>query len=280
MKYLIIGKNGQLGKEFIKELEKYNKEYRALEHKDLDISDLDNVLSIFDSIKPNVVINTSAYNQVDLAEKEYIMAYKTNSFGTHNLLYAAKKYKSFLVHYSSDYVFDGKKDNGLYTETDITNPLSEYGKSKYMGEIFLRDDLDKVLLLRTSWVYGEGKQNFIYKFMQWTKSNEFLKVTSDEVSIPTSAKTIVSVTLKALDKQLSGLFHLTNTGYCSRYELAKFIVNTLKLKNILYPVSIESFNLPAQRPAFSAMENLKISGLLNIKLPNWQEEVVVYLKSL
>ncbi len=277
MKYLLIGKNGQLGREFYKQFTKNNFDFIALGHQDLDISNLDNCLEVVNYIKPNIIINTSAYNQVDLAEKEFQIAFKTNAFGIHNLVKASEKNNIKLVHYGTDYIFDGKKDNGLYTESDEANPLSQYACSKLMGESFL-SEYSNSLLFRVSWVFGDGEQNFIHKFKQWSKNN-ILKISSDEVSVPTSTKTIVDITLKALENKLVGTYNLTNDGYCSRYEYAKFICNTLSLDNIIYPVSMTSFNLPAQRPAFSAMSNKKLKDTLDIKIESWQDAIESYLKS-
>ncbi len=172
----------------------------------------------------------------------------------------------------------GKKENGLYTEDDVPNPLNDYGKSKLMGEIFLKEETENYLLFRVSWVYGEGKQNFIYKLLTWAKSNEYLKVAYNEVSVPTSAKTIVNITLKALDNDLKGMFHLTNSGYASRYEWAKEIFRIKKIDKFILPVSKEVFNLPAKRPDFSAMSNRKISQILNTEIPYWNEELNEFLK--
>jgi len=161
MKYLIFGKDGQLAKEFQKTLEKQKKEFLSLSHNECDISDLNKVLKIFEDYKPDVVINCAAYNLVDKAESQYWEAYKTNALGVRNLAYASNIYNSYFVTYSTDYVFDGEKEDGLYTEEDTPNPLNEYGKSKLTGEKWVLDG-EKFLIFRTSWVYGNGKQNFIY----------------------------------------------------------------------------------------------------------------------
>jgi dTDP-4-dehydrorhamnose reductase len=161
----------------------------------------------------------------------------------------------------------------------VPNPINEYGKSKLMGEIFLREEIGNYLLFRVSWVYGEGKQNFIYKLLTWTKNNEYLKVAYNEVSVPTSAKTIVDITLKALDNDLKGMFHLTNSGYASRYEWAKEIFRIKKIDKFILPVSKEIFSLPAKRPDFSAMSNRKISQVLNTKIPYWNEKLNEFLKN-
>jgi dTDP-4-dehydrorhamnose reductase len=276
MKYLIIGKNGQLGKEFVKVLSEKNKNFTAVGHEDLEIGNLSQVLDIFERIKPNLVINCSAYNFVDKAEEDYPTAYKTNSVGVRNLAYASKKFNAFLIHYSTDYVFDGKKE-GLYTEKDQPNPLNEYGKSKYLGEIYLKEENENSLIFRVSWVFGEGKQNFIYKLQQWAENNEYLKVAYDEISVPTYTGRIVEITLKSIEKGISGLFHLTNSGYASRYEWAKAILKYKKVKKFIYPVSSDIFNLPAKRPKFSAMDNSQIKKELSIEIPSWEEELKIFL---
>ena len=291
MRILIVGKNGQLGREFVKWLSggmgewkngKVGKlfngrkvDWESVGHKECDIGNLREVLDVFDKVKPDIVINCAAYNLVDKAEENYINAVKVNGVGVRNLAFACDKYKAFLVHYSTDYVFDGEKENGLYTEEDRPNPLNEYGKSKLMGEEFLKEETDRFLIFRTSWVYGEGKQNFIYKLMQWAESQEFLKVAYDEISVPTSTRTLVDVTMRALDQGLVGLYHLVNSGYASRYEWAKKILELKGIKKFIYPVSKDIFNLPAKRPKFSAMSNYALIKELNILEDNlyWESEL-------
>ena len=278
MKYLIIGKNGQLGKEFIKTLDRRKKDFAALGHLECDISNLNQVLEISKSIKPDIVINCAAYNQVDKAEEDYTTAIKVNSLGVRNLAYASKKINAFLIHYSTDYVFDGKKENGLYTEDDFPNPLNEYGKSKLLGEIFIKEEIEKYLIFRVSWVYGEGKQNFIYKLMQWAKNNEYLKIAYDEISVPTSTRTIVEITLKSLDQELTGLYHLTNSGYASRYEWAKKVFEIKDINKFIKPVSSDIFDLPAKRPKFSAMSNERLKKILGIEINSWDKEIEKIIK--
>jgi len=178
------------------------------------------------------------------------------------------------VHFSSDYVFDGKKKN-LYTEEDDTIPLNEYGKSKLFGEKAVLETKSPLLVFRTSWVYGNGKQNFIYKLMEWAKKNDSLKIAEDEISVPTSVRTIAEITLKALEDGLNGLFHLINSNYCSRYEWACEIFKILKKDQPLYPVSSDLFSLPAKRPGFSAMSNAKLKCFYEIN--DWKKELNLFL---
>lgn len=278
MKYLLIGNKGQLGFEFEKYFVKNNIEFRGLDIDKIDIGNLSLVSDLFEQTKPEVVINCAAFTQVDLAEKDFATAIKANAIGVRNLAYMANKYKSFMVHYGTDYVFDGEKQNGLYTEEDIPNPVNMYAKSKYLGEIYLAEEIDNYLLLRVSWVYGEGKQNFIHKLMGWASNSEFLKIAFDEVSVPTRTKTIVDVTMDSLSQNLTGLWHLTNTGYTSRYEYAKFILKLKNINKIVYPVSSDIFNLPAKRPKFCPMSNEKLSKALNCTIPTWEEALEEFCK--
>jgi len=278
-RYLIIGKNGQLGKEFLRKLDRMtNIEVIAVGREECDISNLAQVLEVFSVAQPDVVINCAAYNLVDKAEEDYVTAIKVNSLGIRNLAFASNKHKSFLVHYSTDYVFDGTKRNGLYTEEDTPNPLNEYGKSKLIGEKLLKEETDNFLLFRVSWVYGDGKQNFIHKLLTWAKDREYLMISHNEVSVPTSTRIIVEITLKALGAGLKGLYHLTNSGYASRYEWAKKVLQIKGIRKVIYPVSSEVFNLPAKRPEFSAMSNKKLSQMLAVEIPHWEHELENFLK--
>ena len=280
MKYLIVGNKGQLGREFEKYFASKSFEFEGFDIDEIDISDIKQLNDYIVTSKPGIIINCSAYNQVDLAEESPQIAFATNDIGVRNLATISKKTGAFLVHYSTDYVFDGTKENGLYTETDTPNPLGQYAKSKYQGEISLKKETDNYLLFRLSWVFGDGQQNFIHKFLQWTKTKDYLKVACDEVSVPTSTKTIVEVTLKSIEQGIGGLFHLTNSGYCSRYEWGKNICKIMDLDKVLYPVSKDIFNLPAKRPGFSAMSNKKIAELLGIEIPCWEYAVKDFLKKL
>ena len=272
MKYLIFGKNGQLGSEFSRYFEKNGYKYLSLSRNECDITDFQLVEKIIKDYKPDIVINCSAYNLVDKAEEEFKEAFEINGFAVKNLGLICHEYKSFLIHYSTDYVFDGTKQD-FYTEDDTPNPLSMYAKSKYIGEKFIKEILDNYLVFRVSWVYGKGKQNFLYKLNQWAAANNILKIAVDEFSVPTSTRTIVDITLKALKQGLIGLYHLTNSGYASRYEWSKEYLKLKGINKLIYPAYQSDFNLPAKRPKWSAMSNQKISKALGVEIPMWNEEL-------
>ena len=277
MKVVITGANGQLGLAFGQEFIRKGIPFWGTDLATCDIASRERVEQMLDAHKPSVLINCAAYNLVDEAENNRTVAFKINTDAVKILAHACQARGIKFIHYSSDYVFDGKK-GGLYTEEDATNPLNVYGLSKYEGEAAARAIVADHLVLRTSWVYGEGKQNFLYKFSQWAQKSGEIKVSVDEVSVPTYVEDIVGVTLKALEKGMTGLYHLTSSGYASRYEWAKAFVKAAGLSTQVIPVPMSFFSLKAVRPSFSAMSNQKISKELSVKIPSWQEGVEKYVK--
>jgi len=278
MKYLIAGRNGQLARAFIRRFEEQALDFEAPDEAHFDITDSVSVSRGVDSYKPDVIINCAAYNLVDKAEQEREKAFEVNAAGPRHLARAAAKRKTLIVHFSSDYVFDGQKENGLYSENDAVNPLNVYGRSKLMGESAVREETDKSLVCRLSWVFGEGKQNFIRKLLEWTKNNEYLKIACDEFSVPTYTETVADITMKAFEQGVTGLYHLTNSGFCSRYEWAQEVFRDLGINKFIRPVTSDIFTFPARRPKFSAMSNDNLSRLLDIRIPSWEEGVRSFLR--
>ncbi len=278
MKYLISGRNGQLARAFIRRLSESGADCLAPEESDFDITDPERVGKICEAYRPDVIINCAAYNLVDRAEQEFDTALSVNASGPRILAREAAKRGALFVHFGSDYVFDGSKEEGLYTEGDATGPINRYGESKLRGENFVKEETDDFLVFRLSWVFGEGSQNFIHKLMGWAQGNEYLKIVCDEFSVPTYTYTVADATLKALERGLRGLYHLTNTGYCSRYEWARMVLGELGIRKFIRPVPMESFDLPARRPLFSAMSNEKIAGELGVEIPEWEEGVRAFLR--
>lgn len=278
MKILITGANGQLAQEFQRLLGSFYHEMTALDKKTLDITDPESTKKVLSQYNPDIVLNCAAYNFVDRAEEDFDTAYKVNAQGVRNLALACKRNNALLVHYSSDYVFDGKKED-FYTEEDETNPINNYGKTKLLGENFLREDYDKFLLFRVSWVFGEGNQNFLYKLLEWAKKNRVLRVVYDQISIPTYTRDIVNLTMFAVNKGLRGVYHLTNTGYATRYEVARYFLERLGMDNLIIPVHSEYFQSPAKRPFFSAMSNRKLANDLNVEIPDWKIGIASYVET-
>jgi dTDP-4-dehydrorhamnose reductase len=278
MKYLIVGRNGQLARAFIRTFEERSIDYSAPDESKLDITKDAIIAEAVAGYRPDVIINCAAYNLVDQAEQEREKAFAVNALGPWHLALAAARKKATLVHFGSDYVFDGRKENGPYTEDDPANPLNQYGLSKLSGEEKIRESCDDFLIFRLSWVYGDGKQNFIHKLTEWARSQEYLKIACDEFSVPTYTGMVVDMTLRSLDAGMRGTFHLTNGGFCSRYEWATFILDRLGVKKFVLPVSMDAFRLPASRPKFSAMSNVKLSDKVGVKIDTWEEAVESFLR--
>ena len=277
MKYIITGSSGQLAKAFIRKFTELNFDFIAPSEQDLDITNKEKISNVFSQFNPDVVINCAAYNNVEYAQQDNTKAILINKTAITNLVEESKKYNAKFVHFGSDYVFDGTK-NDLYVETDKTNPLNEYGKSKLAGE---QESLkyNNSLVCRLSWVIGEGQQNFLFKLSGWLKNNKVIKVSNDEISVPCFSFDIANTVIKALDKNLIGLYHLTNSGKASRYELAKEFVKFNNFDNEILPVPMASFNSKVQRPLFTAMSNKKISAELNINIPEWKYSLKKFVDS-
>lgn len=278
MNILITGAKGQLAREFQEYFGRkgfYN--VTALEKERLDISDLNAVLNVFSYLRPSIVINCAAYNDVDRAEKERDRAFNINALGAKNLAIACKERDSLLIHYSTDYVFDGEKQ-GFYFEDDSPNPINAYGESKLEGEKNISNITENFLIFRVSWVYGMGKQNFFYKVLEWSKNTKILKIVCDQISVPTYTEDIVRFTLLCVERDLRGLFHLSSSGYCSRYEFARYFLESIKWDGLIFPVSSDYFYSDAKRPYFSAMSNKKISDVLGIGIPDWRDGIDRFIK--
>lgn len=278
MNVLITGAKGQLAQEFqefFRKRDLYN--VIALERERLDISHMDEVIKAFSFFKPSIVINCAAYNNVDLAEKEKDKAFNTNSTGVKNLAIACEERGSLLIHYSTDYVFDGKKED-YYLEDDSPNPINVYGESKLEGERYILEITKNFLLFRVSWVYGPGRQNFLYKIIEWSKNNNTLRIVCDQISSPTYTEDIVIFTYLSIEKGLRGLYHLSSRGYCSRYELARFFLESIGWDGMILPVKSDFFLSDAKRPYFSAMSSKKISNALGVEIPDWRNGISRFIK--
>ncbi|MDD4004346.1 MAG: dTDP-4-dehydrorhamnose reductase [Elusimicrobiaceae bacterium] len=279
MKVLITGSKGQLARAFLERFERNGAEVSACDIDTLDIADPDETEQAVTAFRPSIIINCAAYNLVDKAEQEYDSARRANALGPRNLASAAKKINAQLIHYGTDYVFDGAH-NVPYTETDRPRPLNNYGRTKLEGEELVLASGARALVLRSSWVYGQGRQNFIFKLSQWAKTQNELKITADETSVPTSVEDIADTTLKAIEHGLTGRWHLVNGGYCSRYEWAELSLKCLGLDVKISPAKLADFNMPAARPVFSAMTNAALCRELGVTIPHWSESAEKFAKAL
>lgn len=272
-RFLILGGNGQLGSEFATQLSRENIRFDAFDINDFDISDKDELYECIKSSTPDFIINCAAYNFVDKAESEKELALKSNAYAPAYIAEIASDLNIKPIHFSTDYVFDGKIGSRPFSETDSPNPINIYGETKLLGETNFMQFGDTNLLFRLSWVWGGGKQNFIYKLLSWVKSKQQLHITDDEVSVPTSVRFIVYNVGKSISQGMNGLYHLVPSGACSRYEWASEIKALNSLSVILERAKRDDFQLPAKRPEFSALSNSKFAIDSNSEPIDWLQDL-------
>lgn len=277
---LLTGINGQVGHALLPQLSEH--EVIGLSRNELDLSNSDAIRNAIREIKPDLIINPAAYTAVDKAESEPDLAYAINAIAPQVMAEETAKLGSALIHFSTDYVYDGQK-KAPYIETDVVNPQSVYGKSKLAGERAIQAVGLPHLILRTSWVYGAYGKNFLKTIIYLASEREQLGIVADQIGAPTSSISI-AITLKELvaqwDGQKSGIYHFTNTGNTSWHGFACEIVHQYKALNhqpvlttdvqAIKPLTTADYPTPASRPANSCLDNAKLKQDFGIALPNWQ----------
>ena len=284
-KILLIGKNGQLGAEIMKEAFPFGFEVFGFEKDELDVTSESQVREKIKEIKPDILINTSAHNAVLMCEKNSLPAMAINFIAVQNLARICKENNLIFITYSTDYVFDGEK-GAPYEENDAPNPLQIYGISKLAGEYAaLSYYPEGVFIIRTWGLYGgkggsPEKGNFVLKIMKEALEKEIIEVSSEQIISPTCAGDLSKATLKLLNSEAKhGIYHLINEGYCSWYDFAKEIFMLTGIKKELKPVDRGGLSGEMRRPKFSALENIKAKAL-GIELPSWQEGLKSYINFL
>ena len=266
MKILITGAKGQLGKAFIQYFNNENIQHIPVDHLTLDITDLNKMRDFLKGHHFTHIINCAAYNNVDKAEEDWQRAFTVNGLGVRNLALCANENDCELIHYSSDYVFSGTKQH--YTIADRTDPINKYGESKVLGEKFF-DLAHKGYLIRVSWLFGEGTQNFIAKVINWSQKESVLRIVDDEISSPTYTVDLVQATMELLKLKAYGLYHITNTP-ASRYEWAELILKEIGWKGTLLKAKRADFNLPAKRPGVSILDNFGLKETTGRVMRDWR----------
>jgi dTDP-4-dehydrorhamnose reductase len=283
MKILLIGNTGQLGWELERCLAPLG-ELNAYDFPAIDLADSAATRQLVHDCQPDLVVNAAAYTAVDLAEGEPELAAAINSTAPAILAEETKRIGSALIHYSTDYVFDGQKDTP-YLETDQTNPLNVYGRTKLAGEMAVEQVGYAYMILRTSWVYSLRRESYVTKVLQWGRGEPPLKLVTDQVSGPTWARMLAEATaqLVVMGKedpagffsQYRGMYHLAGSGYCSRFDWGLMV---LKLDPHKEEQTIEEvfhahngdFPTPAQRPLFSALNCDLFAETFHLQLPDWK----------
>jgi dTDP-4-dehydrorhamnose reductase len=275
MKVLITGANGQLGQEFQKKFNQLKISYIPTDYQELDITNIDQIRKLVQKEKDIThIINCAAYNNVDKAEEEWEKAYTINGLAVRNLAIVSNEINAELIHYSTDYVFSGTKNE--YTIYDEPSPINKYGESKALGEKEVKQ-AQKYYLIRVSWVFGMGNINFVKKVISWSKDKEELSITTDEKSAPTYTVDLVEATLELIKHKVYGLYHITNTP-CTRYEWAEYILNLIGWQGRLKQAKRSDFNLPATRPESSILNNFGYSQVTGKSMPDWKDATKRFLK--
>jgi dTDP-4-dehydrorhamnose reductase len=270
MDAVITGAGGQLGQDMVQACTKRNMQVSSADSRRLDITDYEAVKTYLADHPCDLLINCAAYNAVDQAEDDWKNAFRVNGLGVRNLVRAVNDCGGTLVHYSTDFVFQGE-NNRPYTIADTPHPVNRYGESKLLGEQYVRDLSERYYLIRVSWVFGPGKMNFAKKVIAWSKKERELRIVDDQVSSPTYTGDLAEATLDLVNTGMYGLHHITNSGYCSRFEWASYILSQIGWDGAVVPVSSEEFPTPARRPRFSALDNFGSTELLGYSLPDWKD---------
>ncbi len=242
---------------------------------DLDITDLDKTVSAIKRIRPDYLIHTAAYTDVDGSELDPEKAYLVNGTGTRNVTMACEEAGCPVIYISSDYVFDGTKKEP-YNEWDTPNPVNRYGLSKLMGERFVSSLTNRFYIVRTSWLYGKNGKNFVDTITELLPEKEEINVVDDQTGSPTCTYDL-AVKLKELPGRGYGIYHITNSSYCSWYEFATEIAGLKPGKTKIKPISSDKFSRPARRPAFSVLDNtmLRLEGIQQPR--HWKEALRDYM---
>ena len=265
MKVLIIGSEGMLGHDLVDILSAEN-EISTTTIDTLDITDIEKTVATVKNINPDVIVHAAAFTDVDGSETNEDLAYKVNVIGTRNVAVACSEVDAALVYICTDYVFDGTKGSSYY-EYDQTNPLSVYGKTKHLGEVCVKEMLNKFYIVRTSWLYGYHGPNFITTMLKLAEKMDSISVVADQIGSPTYAVDLARAISELIKKPVYGTYHVTNSEHCSWYEYAQELFEIAGIDIEINPVSTEEFGSPAPRPKYSVLENYnwKMEGFPEIR---------------
>ncbi|MCS5420413.1 MULTISPECIES: dTDP-4-dehydrorhamnose reductase [Psychrilyobacter] len=276
---LITGANGQLGYDFQKLFDELKIEYIATDYKELDITDIEKIREFIKGKDIKLIINCAAYNNVDKAEEDKETCYKLNAYAPKDLSLIAKEIGAELITYSTDFVFDGKK-KAPYTEKDKVSPLSIYGQSKAEGEKLVLENYEKSFVVRTSWVFGIGNNNFNKQVINWSKGRDELSIVNDQVSSPTYSCDLAKYSWELIKTKQYGLYHLSNDGEASKYDQAKYVLNSIGWNGTLNRAKSSDFKLPAKRAEYSKLDSKKLEKVIGMKIPSWKEGIDKFLMEL
>lgn len=285
MKLFVIARSGQLGRELCKRIEAEKHTLHPYSRNDLDITDYGKVMQEIEKYRPDIVINTAAHHATLDGEANPSRLFAVNAFAIKNLAILCRRYSVKLVTFSSDYVFDGLIGRP-YTETDQPHPIQYFGLSKYMGELFALNYNPQSFVIRTSGVYGgiegsQSKRNFVLNLLNDAKTKRTIEVSDEQIVSPVYAFDLAEATMKliSIPDAKPGIYHLTNSGYCSWAEFSKEIIKRMRKKTVILPIDRKGQSGGIRRPIFSALANTR-AKTLGIELPSWQDGLSRYAEYL
>ena len=286
MRFLLIGRNGQLGWELHRACMTLG-EIIAVDYPEVDLGQVGALRELIATVKPTILLNPAAYTNVDKAEEEPELAHRVNAVAPGVLAEEMKKLGGALIHYSTDYVFDGTKGSS-YIETDQPNPINVYGVSKLAGEQAVQTSGGIALTFRTSWVYSLRVGGFVNKVLTWARQQEVMRIVDDQIGSPTWARMLAEATAQVIARggddplghlrQHSGIYHVAGAGAASRFEWAREVIardpkkEEQSVKQLLPAKSIEFPNL-ARRPVYSALDCSLFTQTFKLPLPDWKESI-------
>ncbi len=278
-KIIVTGCNGQLGRavnEYYKNAADIS--FVNTDVAELDITDIDAVMKLAREVNPYAIINCAAHTAVDACESQYEKAFAINAIGARNLAIASRETGAKLVHISTDYVFDGKGTRP-YVETDPTNPMGAYGSTKLAGEEFVKAFADRWFILRTAWLYGDGK-NFAKTMLRLSETHDEVRVVGDQFGSPTSTVELTKAIDALLFTENYGLFHATCEGSCCWADFAKEVFRLAGKDTHVEAITTEEYGAPAPRPAYSVLDNRMFRLTTDFSFADWHDAIAAYMKTL
>jgi len=277
MRVLVAGAAGMLARDLVPCLQQHGHEAVAPPENDLDVTRLEAIRRWVGSAHPNVIINCASYTKVDQAEREEALANVINGLAVQNLCLACQEADTPLVHFSTDYVFDGTK-NGPYTIYDHPNPINAYGRSKLLGERYLLLLLNRFYLVRTSWLFGIHGPNFVETMLRLAEKQNQVSVINDQRGCPTWTQHLSEAVTALIESGRYGIYHATNSGPTTWFEYATEIFRMAGTGTVVKPITTDQYPTPATRPKNSVLDPFPLPEVMGREMPSWQEALKEYLE--
>ncbi|HHT9137319.1 MAG TPA: dTDP-4-dehydrorhamnose reductase [Candidatus Wunengus sp. YC60] len=282
MKILVIGAHGMLGRDLANRLSSLSdpknsgNEVIAVDREHIDITHGENTSKFIVQARPDVIVNCAAFSNVDACETQISEAFAVNATGARNVALTGKQTGTKVIHISTDYVFDGTNSEP-YIETDKPNPISVYGKSKLEGELAVQEINGNYVIIRTAWLFGPFRKNFVTTMLELGRKNRSVSVVTDQYGSPTYTSDLSDAIRTAISKDLRGIYHVTNTGTCSRYEWARKIFELTGNQVSVLPLKTADYKRPARVPQNSSLDCVKYTTTTGQKMRPWQEALREYI---